>query len=55
MKMTGHTIIEMSGKSIKTKQNLIDSDNVLKIEEKKVNQTSIKIKSLFKDEDEDDF
>ena len=55
MKMTGHTIMEMSDKSLKTKQNLIDSDNILKIEEKKVKQTSMKIKSLFDDENEEKF
>ena len=53
--MTGHTIMEMSDKSLKTKQNLIDSDNILKIEEKKVKQTSMKIKSLFDDENEEKF
>lgn len=55
MKMTGHTIMEMSDKSLKTKQNLIDSDNILKIEEKKLKKTSEKIQSLFNDDNEDDF
>ena len=53
--MTGHTIMEMSDKSFKTKQNILESDNILKIEEKKLKKTSEKIQSLFNDDNEDDF
>lgn len=55
IKMTGHTIMEMSDKSFKTKQNILESDNILKIEEKKLKKTSEKIQSLFNDDNEDDF
>lgn len=55
IKLTGHTIMEMSDKSFKTKQNILESDNILKIEEKKLKKTSEKIQSLFNDDNEDDF
>ena len=55
MKMTGQSIMEMSGKSANTKKNLLDSAKILESEEMKVKQTSMKIKSLFDDENEENF
>ena len=54
MKIAGQSIMEMGDKSIKTKQNLIDSAKILESEEKKSKQISVKIELLLEDNDNDE-